>query len=476
MKNTLSLLVLCFTLSAVAQSEEYARSMLSSMTQFGSRDLSNTIKFLVVPVSGDYVISASETNALFTTNLVFNVDTTPSNITVFMPPSFVNTFTIYNSGTNWVNVRSFPGNTFLTLPAAGGISYGTNLANKYAGKSQQFFMLTETNYVVSSDFRPLPNIIFDVTNNISIGQGGGDVTTAQLNAESNALVAIYGPQVAALTNISSTASNALRADMANAQGATNGMTARLDALDGRTLTNSAAFVAVAQTNAFALATTSNLFLAADMTTSNNLFTSIVAATNSASVTGWVNLRQTASAALTNIAGLVNNVFTNQPAAGTNHSIRTVGGTNFFDTTGQLNNWANFTTNSISATATNAAISILRTTATTVSGAGSGNTNYLITLATNALNDFNLGSSNVNIYNVAGSTLGSPIRWDAWITNLSAIVWGVSFQSGTNRWLFSGPGGITNAPSSLTNNTCLHLRGRANGTNIYSEWHYYSPAF
>ena len=141
----------------------------------------NGIHFEVVQVTGDYVISASEAAAMATTNLVFNVNTYPSNISITMPADFINTFTIFNSGTNWVAVTAPSGRTFLTAPAAGGITYSTVLNNKYSLKSQQFFQLNATNYVVSSDFRPLPNIIFDVTNNISIG--GSGLTAAQVASQ-----------------------------------------------------------------------------------------------------------------------------------------------------------------------------------------------------------------------------------------------------------------------------------------------------
>lgn len=48
-------------------------------------------------------------------------------------------------------------------------------------------------------------------------------------------------------------------------------------------------------------------------------------------------------------------YTNQAFGGTNTSVRTAGGTNFVDTTGELNNWAQLSTNAIKSTATNTAI-------------------------------------------------------------------------------------------------------------------------
>ena len=58
----------------------------------------------------------------------------------------------------------------------------------------------------------------------------------------------------------------------------------------------------------------------------------------------INARQSGFAALTNISGLASTVFTNVPRGGTNISVRTAGGTNFIDTTGQLNNWSQYATN------------------------------------------------------------------------------------------------------------------------------------
>jgi len=64
------------------------------------------------------------------------------------------------------------------------------------------------------------------------------------------------------------------------------------------------------------------------------------------VTGEITppIYQSASAVLSNLVGLASTVFTNVPLGGTNISVRTAGGTNFIDTTGELNNWASYPTN------------------------------------------------------------------------------------------------------------------------------------
>jgi len=71
---------------------------------------------------------------------------------------------------------------------------------------------------------------------------------------------------------------------------------------------------------------SNLSYAIGLAATNNT----ISATNSASVTNWINFRQVASAELSNIVGLASTLFTNVPAGGTNIALRTAGGTNFHD--------------------------------------------------------------------------------------------------------------------------------------------------
>ncbi len=132
-------------------------------------------------------------------------------------------------------------------------------------------------------------------------------------------------------------------------------------------------------------------------------------------------------------------------------------------------------NAAAAVVSNAVVNIMVTnrSAGVVSGAGSGSTNYLLTISTNSVNDFYMGSSNVNLYAISGGTLGQPVYWNAIITNLSANTWGISFHSGTNRWRFSGTYG-TNAPTVLTNNTALLLSGRSDGTNTLVGYTWFAP--
>lgn len=104
---------------------------------------------------------------------------------------------------------------------------------------------------------------------------------------------------------------------------------------------------------------------------------------------------------------------------------------------------------------------------TVLGAGNGNTNYTL-LATDALSF--LGSSNINISAVMGYETNAVRYWSAYITNLSAINWGIGFSSVTNRWRYiNRHTGGTNAPNVFTNGTRLRLVGESNGTNTVATW-------
>lgn len=111
------------------------------------------------------------------------------------------------------------------------------------------------------------------------------------------------------------------------------------------------------------------------------------------------------------------------------------------------------------------------TATTVAGAGNGNTNYTL-LATSAFNY--LGSSNVNISAVMRGVANEIRLFTVVVTNLSADTWGFQVSSVTNRWRFFSPMYGTNAPVVLTNNTALMLNCKSDGTNVFVDYNYYRP--
>ena len=76
---------------------------------------------------------------------------------------------------------------------------------------------------------------------------------------------------------------------------------------------------------------------------NSISNYVTAATNSASITNWINFRQPADALLSNLVSNPYTGYTNQVFGGTNISVRTLGGTNFIDTTGNLNDWSQIPT-------------------------------------------------------------------------------------------------------------------------------------
>ena len=142
---------------------------LPAFARTGNMDAAtNMIHYSVINVSGDYAVSAADTNAMRTTNLLYVVNTSASNIAFTFPDYFINTFTVLNLGSNWAVLTAPAGKTFLTYPTSGALTYSSTLNNKYLGKSQTFLMVNQTNFAVVSDFRPLTNIIDDVVQNVAI--------------------------------------------------------------------------------------------------------------------------------------------------------------------------------------------------------------------------------------------------------------------------------------------------------------------
>lgn len=109
---------------------------------------------------------------------------------------------------------------------------------------------------------------------------------------------------------------------------------------------------------------------------------------------------------------------------------------------------------------------------TITGSGSGSTNYTLLVTSEKMY---LGSSNVNIVAAMAGTSGKVNKWSCSITNLSAIAWGIGWSSVSNRWRWRGVGGVTNAPSVLTNTTELLLEGESEGTNTTVKYFYFTPA-
>lgn len=101
--------------------------------------------------------------------------------------------------------------------------------------------------------------------------------------------------------------------------------------------------------------------------------------------GGTNARQGGSLLLSNLVSNPYAGYTNQAFGGTNVSVRTAGGTNFIDTTGQLNNWGQLSTNTLGDNGTNAARNILlASNGQWIASSGGLGTNNTLTKATSCL--------------------------------------------------------------------------------------------
>ncbi len=110
----------------------------------------------------------------------------------------------------------------------------------------------------------------------------------------------------------------------------------------------------------------------------------------------------------------------------------------------------------------------------VSGAGSGSTNFGITLSSNSANYFYLGGSNVHIPWIVGGSPGWPQFFTLSVSNDSPNAWGFSVSQGTNRVHYLGGPSGTNAPGSFTNET-LFISGVSDGVNVTLGWARKQPA-
>lgn len=248
----------------------------------------------------------------------------------------------------------------------------------------------------------------------------------------------------------------------------------------------------------------------------NAGSAIISATNSASVTNWINFRQPANAVLTNLSNNPYTGYTNEVFGGTNISVRTAGGTNFIDTTGHLNNWAQIPTgamanvvstdfltnwaNSISNLAQtkqggtasltnlsgnpNVATNILGAGTVTVTSnnlgewtisgsAGSGGSVFtqgvsVVTAATN-LNFVNGSNIAINAVNASGNvtlTFHSPTDFtNIYYVNKDSNLSQIMTNAPNNSVILIGQGDWTNSTSYFSSNRNLGMFHLLNKTNI-----------
>ena len=130
----------------------------------------NLIHPVNMVISGNYTISEQDSIQSASSFFTFWCDTSAGNMTLTYPTNFTFEFKVINIGTNNLTNAAPSGRAFAVLPLAGGVSYQATILNRYVGKSQTFKQYG-TNYWVSDDFRPIKNIIDDVTNNIVLSSG-----------------------------------------------------------------------------------------------------------------------------------------------------------------------------------------------------------------------------------------------------------------------------------------------------------------
>lgn len=110
-----------------------------------------------ISVTGNYSM-IGDTNGLFTTNLIYAVNTTFSNILLTFPPSFANTIAVENDGTNLVVMTNSAGVTFKIQNGTNTPTYATVATNAYPMKVMTFAMLNPTNIFITSEYRTKADI------------------------------------------------------------------------------------------------------------------------------------------------------------------------------------------------------------------------------------------------------------------------------------------------------------------------------
>lgn len=363
--------------------------------------------FTVNGVGTNGFVDSSITNGLATTNYVNSI--TNGLTGTFQWGSDLISNLVNNPYVTYTNIGAFQAsNANLTSWALYSTNVVQDAANNTSNALQTILVANDTttsnglvSLLVANDTTTSNALRTDLSNLQGATNGLQSMALAASNSvvvTSNALRtdlsnlqgATNGLQALALAASNSVvvASNALRTDIGNLQGATNGLDTRVGNLEGSSnlfyngevsLTNSTVMGLVydratgtnrlrslragngltltnESTNiVFAFTTDPGTYALVSSTTfltnwANAVSNYVTAATNSASVTNWINARQPADAKLSNIVGLASTVFTNVPLGGTNISVRTAGGTNFIDTTGNLNQWATYSTNGIIALA------------------------------------------------------------------------------------------------------------------------------
>lgn len=148
--------------------------------------LSNALFNATIYANSNRVVSALESNAMFTTNIVFILDSTSSNLlfTFPSPPANANvSFSIFNGGTNTVTFTNTTGNTF-KIPIGYFSAYSNAVTmSGYFGKGQTWINLNSTNWTMIQHSRTLQDLQ-DVARSATLVTNGNLIASTNLPASS----------------------------------------------------------------------------------------------------------------------------------------------------------------------------------------------------------------------------------------------------------------------------------------------------
>jgi len=116
----------------------------------GAPSGSSSLNTTIIPISGNYVIG-TDTNLMTTTNVIYSVNTINSNIVIFVPSNFPNSFAIENDNTNVVVISNTPPTNFRVASGTNQPTYAQVFSNSYPMKVFWLTQLNATNQIVTGE-------------------------------------------------------------------------------------------------------------------------------------------------------------------------------------------------------------------------------------------------------------------------------------------------------------------------------------
>ncbi len=163
--------------------------------------LTNDLRALAVYVNSNYTVSASETAAMQTTNIIYYLDTTAGNLlfTFPAPPAPAGaTFTIVNFGTNTITLTNQPGSMFETASGYSGVDTNEVTVGGYFDKVLVWQNFNGTNWVQLASHRTEQEIRDIAAAYVGFANGVGDNLTINSNLIVNGTISGNGT---GLTNL-----------------------------------------------------------------------------------------------------------------------------------------------------------------------------------------------------------------------------------------------------------------------------------